>query len=99
MKKENSSQTENKGVNHGTKQTEGTKKTVQKRSSGAKGKSSTGKKPAKTASRSSAKPAAVRKGKKSASKLKIIPLGGLEQIGMNITAFEYEESIVVVYCG
>ena len=33
-----------------------------------------------------------------ASKLKIIPLGGLEQIGMNITAFEYEDSIVVVDC-
>ena len=32
-------------------------------------------------------------------KLKIIPLGGLEQIGMNITAFEYENSIVVVDCG
>ncbi len=30
---------------------------------------------------------------------KIIPLGGLEQIGMNITAFEYEDSIVVVDCG
>lgn len=36
---------------------------------------------------------------KSGSKLKIIPLGGLEQIGMNITAFEYEDSIVVVDCG
>ncbi|NBI89435.1 ribonuclease J [Lachnospiraceae bacterium] len=34
-----------------------------------------------------------------ASKLRIIPLGGLEQIGMNITAFEYEDSIVVVDCG
>ena len=34
-----------------------------------------------------------------ASNLKIIPLGGLEQIGMNITAFEYEDSIVVVDCG
>ncbi len=34
-----------------------------------------------------------------ASKLKVIPLGGLEQIGMNITAFEYEDSIVVVDCG
>lgn len=34
-----------------------------------------------------------------ASKLKIIPLGGLEQIGMNITAFEYEDSIVVVDSG
>ena len=35
----------------------------------------------------------------SSSKLKIIPLGGLEQIGMNITAFEYEDSIIVVDCG
>ena len=33
------------------------------------------------------------------SVLKIIPLGGLEQIGMNITAFEYEDSIIVVDCG
>ena len=31
--------------------------------------------------------------------LRIIPLGGLEQIGMNITAFEYGDSIVVVDCG
>ena len=30
--------------------------------------------------------------------VKIIPLGGLEQIGMNITAFEYEDSIIVVDC-
>ena len=37
--------------------------------------------------------------KKDNSKLKIIPLGGLEQIGMNITAFEYEDSIIVVDCG
>ena len=34
-----------------------------------------------------------------ASGLKIIPLGGLEQIGMNITAFQYEDSIIVVDCG
>lgn len=33
------------------------------------------------------------------SKLRIIPLGGLESIGMNITAFEYEDSIIVVDCG
>ena len=39
------------------------------------------------------------KGKENTSKLKIIPLGGLEEIGMNITAFEYEDSIVVVDCG
>ena len=42
---------------------------------------------------------AGRRGRKSLSKLKVIPLGGLEQIGMNITAFEYEDSIVVVDCG
>ena len=30
----------------------------------------------------------MRKQEKQNSKLKIIPLGGLEQIGMNITAFE-----------
>ena len=36
---------------------------------------------------------------KNAVGLKIIPLGGLEQIGMNITAFEYEDSIIVVDCG
>ena len=50
--------------------------------------------PAKTAARSSAK-----KGTENKEKLKIIPLGGLEQIGMNITAFEYGDSIVVVDCG
>ena len=33
------------------------------------------------------------------SALRIIPLGGLEQIGMNITAFEYEDSIIIVDCG
>ncbi|HIT60111.1 MAG TPA: ribonuclease J [Candidatus Fimousia stercorigallinarum] len=31
--------------------------------------------------------------------VKIIPLGGMEQIGMNITAIEYEDSIIVVDCG
>lgn len=33
------------------------------------------------------------------AKVKIIPLGGLEQIGMNITAIEYEDSIIVIDCG
>ena len=31
--------------------------------------------------------------------VKVIPLGGLEQIGMNMTAFESEDSIIVVDCG
>ncbi len=39
------------------------------------------------------------KKEKQNNKLKVIPLGGLEQIGMNITAFEYEDSIIVVDCG
>ncbi len=37
--------------------------------------------------------------KETGKSIKIIPLGGLEQIGMNITAFEYEDSIIVVDCG
>lgn len=37
--------------------------------------------------------------KKIESSVKIIPLGGLEQIGMNITAFECDDSIIVVDCG
>lgn len=34
-----------------------------------------------------------------AEKVRIIPLGGLEKIGMNITAIEYHDTIVVVDCG
>lgn len=37
--------------------------------------------------------------KKNKDKLKIIPLGGLDGIGMNMTAFEYNDSIIVVDCG
>lgn len=37
--------------------------------------------------------------KRKSWKIKNHPLGGLEQIGMNITAFEYEDSIIVVDCG
>ena len=58
--------------------------------------------PKKEVQKSAVKPVNVPVPKKAASrgsKLKIIPLGGLEQIGMNITAFEYEDSIVVVDCG
>lgn len=41
----------------------------------------------------------MKQNEQATSKLKIIPLGGLEQIGMNITVFEYEDSIIVVDCG
>ena len=42
------------------------------------------------------------KGKEKENKnetVKVIPLGGLEQIGMNITAFECQDSIIIVVCG
>lgn len=37
--------------------------------------------------------------KKNKGKLRIIPLGGLGEIGKNITAFEYEDDILIVDCG
>ena len=36
---------------------------------------------------------------KSKKKLKVIPLGGLGEIGKNITVFEYGKDIIVVDCG
>ena len=33
------------------------------------------------------------------NKLKIIPLGGLGEIGKNITVFEYKDDIIVIDCG
>ena len=33
------------------------------------------------------------------SKLKIIPLGGLQEVGKNITVFEYENEMIIVDCG
>ena len=34
-----------------------------------------------------------------AKKLKIIPLGGLDEIGKNLTVFEYGNEIILVDCG
>jgi len=36
---------------------------------------------------------------KKKNKLKVIPLGGMEEIGKNMTVFEYGENIIVVDCG
>jgi len=37
--------------------------------------------------------------KSATSKLKIIPLGGLQEVGKNITVIEYENDIIAVDCG
>ena len=37
--------------------------------------------------------------KKQNERVKIIPLGGLDKIGMNITAIEYNDTILVIDCG
>lgn len=42
---------------------------------------------------------AAQKGSAPKSPVKIIPLGGVDGIGMNITAFEYESDILLVDCG
>lgn len=41
----------------------------------------------------------AKKSKKKAEKLKIIPLGGMHEIGKNLTVFEYGEDIIIVDCG
>ena len=37
--------------------------------------------------------------KKNIDKLKVIPLGGLNEIGKNMTVIEYKDDIIVVDCG
>lgn len=44
-------------------------------------------------------PVKGRSKKKPASKIKIIPLGGLREIGKNMTAIEYENEIILIDCG
>ncbi len=48
--------------------------------------------------KSAAKSTRSRKGK-AVEKVRIIPLGGMDYIGMNMTAIEYEDTIIVIDCG
>ena len=52
--------------------------------------------PAKAAEKTAAP---AKRGRKPLGKLKIIPLGGLDEIGKNMTVFEYGEDIIIVDCG
>jgi ribonuclease J len=54
---------------------------------------------AKPVRRSAGRKAMVKSTKKEHLPVRIIPLGGLEQIGMNMTAFQYGDTIIVVDCG
>jgi len=39
------------------------------------------------------------KTKKDVNALKVIPLGGLNEIGKNLTILEYKEDIIIIDCG
>lgn len=106
----NKSQKNNRYTERSEKADRNDKTERTERNSRANFKNGSSKAPAKAALKAPAKPqnkqqnkpqsrSTGKRGRKGVSRLKIIPLGGLEQIGMNITAFEYEDSIVVVDCG
>ena len=106
----NKSQKNNRYTERSEKADRNDKTERTERNSRANFKNGSSKAPAKAALKAPAKPqnkqqnkpqsrSTGKRGRKGAARLKIIPLGGLEQIGMNITAFEYGDSIVVVDCG
>ncbi|MBQ7779381.1 MAG: ribonuclease J [Clostridia bacterium] len=56
-------------------------------------------KKAEPAKKSEAPKTPAKRGRKPLGKLKVIPLGGLDEIGKNMTVFEYENDIIIIDCG
>ena len=85
-----------------TEKNERTTNTTKKRAQNKENKTTTSKRPyrRRTINKDSKKEENIKeKSIFKKSKLKIIPLGGLHEIGKNITVFEYENEIIVVDCG
>ncbi len=84
-----------------TEKTTQTKKTNSKTGTAAKRPTAPRKPKAAPAARNTRTKAASSTQKKVVKKhpLKIIPLGGLDEIGKNMTAFEYDGEIIVIDCG
>ncbi len=82
-----------KNVRNNRKSNSQVRKTSTRKVNGKEGEKNTNRRTAKVGKRN------VKKEIFKASKLKIIPLGGLHEIGKNITVFEYENEMIVVDCG
>lgn len=74
------------------------KKTTSRSNSAVTKPSTRSNRPSKNAAKKSSKPAGT-KTRKANDFLKIIPLGGLNEIGKNITILEYRDQILIIDCG
>ena len=74
------------------------KKTTSRSNSAVTKPSTRSNKPSTNAAKKSSKPAGT-KTRKTNDFLKIIPLGGLNEIGKNITILEYRDQILIIDCG
>ena len=74
------------------------KKTTSRSNSAVTKPSTRSNRPSTNAAKKSSKPAGI-KTRKTNDFLKIIPLGGLNEIGKNITVLEYRDQILIIDCG
>ena len=93
MSEEKLENNKKKNVRNNRKSNSQVRKTSTRKVNGKEGEKNTNRRTAKVGKRN------VKKEIFKASKLKIIPLGGLHEIGKNITVFEYENEMIVVDCG